>query len=305
MAQLRRSSAPKHAARREGVGLPNFLVIGAMKAGTTSLYHYLAAHPQIFMSAIKELDFFVETGNWKRGIDWYGRQFQGAGQDEVAIGEASTAYSKYPIVRGVPERIARYFPDMRLIYIVRNPIERIRSHYEHRVAVGDERETLDQAILNNPLYLNCSRYALQIQQYIRHFPIERLLLITSEDLRHSRQSTMRRVYSFLGVDDDFVPEILKQEFLRTSERPKYAPALGRVRHAMKKRVPASKKAKELVDTVLPRSLNRLVQRRHAEVGGEDRPIAASLESELVALLKDDVTELRSFMGDEFDGWSIA
>ena len=116
--------------------LPSFLVIGAMKAGTTSLYHYLHAHPQVFMPSIKELDFFVAGGNWGRGLHWYQKQFAGAGPGAVAVGEASTMYTKYPSVDGVPERIAAHLPEVRLVYVVRDPIDRIRSHYRHRVAVG-------------------------------------------------------------------------------------------------------------------------------------------------------------------------
>jgi hypothetical protein len=86
--------------------LPSFLIIGAMKAGTTSLYHYLKSHPQIHMSRIKELDFFVTELNWGRGLDWYSQQFSGIGTNVLAAGEASTNYTKYPRYKGVPERIS-------------------------------------------------------------------------------------------------------------------------------------------------------------------------------------------------------
>jgi hypothetical protein len=102
--------------------LPTFIVIGAMKAGTTSLYHYLREHPQIFMPKAKELDFFAVETTWRRGIDWYAEQFAGAGGDEIARGEASTAYSKYPHYPNVPERIARAIPGCQLIYVVRLPL---------------------------------------------------------------------------------------------------------------------------------------------------------------------------------------
>ncbi|MDQ4058746.1 MAG: sulfotransferase, partial [Actinomycetota bacterium] len=75
--------------------VPNFLIIGAMKAGTTSLYHYLRSHPEVFMPAVKELDFFVEDINWRRGLSWYRRQFASAPPEARAVGEASTNYSKY------------------------------------------------------------------------------------------------------------------------------------------------------------------------------------------------------------------
>src|SRR5437660_1291673 len=89
----------------DGATLPTFLVIGAMKAGTDALWKYLRGHPQVHMAPTKELDFFAEELNWRRGLGWYEGQFEGAGA-AVAIGEASTSYSKHPTHPGVPERIA-------------------------------------------------------------------------------------------------------------------------------------------------------------------------------------------------------
>src|SRR3972149_2256199 len=148
--------------------LPNFLVIGAPKAGTTSLYHYLRLHPQVFMPATKELSFFVEQNNWPRGRAWYEEQFSGA-VDAAAIGEASPRYTMYPQYAGVPARIADLLPDIRLIYLVRHPIERMRSHYLDHVIYGAEKAPIEKALLDNPLYLNASRYDLQIEQYMPHY----------------------------------------------------------------------------------------------------------------------------------------
>lgn len=290
--------------RREDPGrMPNFLVIGAMKAGTTSLYRYLREHPDVFMPSIKELEFFAGEGTWSRGIAWYQKQFQGAGA-AAAVGEASTAYSKYPIVRDVPERIAACIPDCRLIYLVRDPIERIRSHYEHRVAIGTERSPFAQAIFSDPVYLTCSRYADQIERYRKHVPPERLLLVRSEDLLTSRHETVRGIFRYLGVDPDVVPSTIDQEFYRTQARASYPPLLARVRHSLKGWVPASKRAKELVDLTIPSMLR----------GGRARPSASStarkvtidpdVRAQLVASLADDVQRLSASMPPGFDGWGI-
>jgi hypothetical protein len=290
--------------RIDGPILPNFLVIGAMKAGTTSLYHYLRVHPQVFMSPIKELDFFVEEGNWRRGLDWYQKQFRGADPEALAVGEASTGYSKYPSVRGVPERVKTHLPDTRLIYLVRNPIDRIRSHYQHRVSVGTERAPVEQAIFGKPFYLDCSRYALQVEQYFQYFPRERILLIESDELRHSRQSTMSRVYAFLGVDTGYVPEALNHEFLRTSGRLTFSPSIGRLRHALKRHFPATKRGKEFVDSVLPRSLSRVIGHRDDGVGESSFALSDNVQARLAEHLKDDVRRLRAYMTEGFDGWGI-
>ena len=91
-------------------------------------------------------------------------------------------------------------------------VDRIRSHYEHRVASGAETDPMEVAIFDNPIYVDYGRYALQVEQYLPFFPREQLLIVSSEELRHEREATMRRVYDFVGVDPDFVaPTLLHEE----------------------------------------------------------------------------------------------
>ena len=291
---------------RTSIGqLPNFLIIGAMKAGTTSLYHYLRAHPQVFMSSVKELDFFAHEPNRSRSLDWYRRQFAPAEPDSVAIGEASTIYTKYPRFPGVPERIAVQVPEVRLIYVVRHPIERIRSHYQHQVAVGAERAPFERAVFDNPIYLDYSRYAMQIDQYLPHFPRDQMLVITSEDLRHKRLATVRRVYEFLGVEPDYTPPNLYREFYRTGERVTYPPLAWRIRRALKRHLPASKRAKELVDAPFAQWLRRVRPEKEGARASGAQSIPEEIRDLLVGLLEEDVRRLRGYVGSGFDGWGIA
>jgi hypothetical protein len=287
--------------------LPNFIVIGAMKGGTTSLYHYLRNHDQIFMSRIKELDFFVAESNWSRGLDWYRHQFKGA-EHAIARGEASTLYTKYPEYAGVPERIAKVLPDVRLIYVVRDPIERMRSHYQHRMMTGAEQSPPEVALLENPTYLNCSKYAMQLERYLDYVPRERILIVTSEDLLLNRKATVQQVYEFLGVDPTRVPPVLDTEFYRTAQRRTYPPVVWWVRRFAKRHLPQAKRTKEMVDLMLSgRSAGDVPQ------GGAGSPVAAAddavlspeLRRRLTDLLHDDVARLRRHMRDDFDGWGIA
>jgi hypothetical protein len=283
--------------------LPNFLVIGAMKAGTTSLYHYLRAHPEVFMPGIKELDFFAEEGNWRRGWGWYARQFRDAGK-AVAVGEASTVYTKYPEYRAVPERIAAHLPDARLIYVVRDPIERIRSHYQHRVAVGAEKNPVGRAVLENPTYLNFSRYTFQIEQYLPHFSRDRLLVITSESLRGDRLDTIRRVYAFLGVSADFVPSTLDQEFYRTEGRPVFPSAVWALRRTAKRWIPGAKRFKEFVDSIGVGRHRRISSDQ--QTGRSDQlSIPDDVRRILERELRDDVRRIRQYLPVGFDGWGLA
>lgn len=290
-----------------GSRLPTFIVIGAMKSGTTSLFHYLQGHPEVFMSPLKEVDFFAAEANWDRGLDWYRRQFDGAGPGVKAIGEASTSYSKFPEYEGVPERIAQVLPDVRLVYVVRDPIERIRSHYQHRSLVGAERAPLEVAVLEDPRYVDCSRYAFQIARYLEVFPRERLLVVSSEDLRSDRAATIRRIYGFLGVDADHVPSTIEREFYRTDERAAYPPFVWVVRRTVKRYLPAGKRVKELIDQVLPSSLARVRPGRANEEASRQATVAipAAIRAQLEGRLRQDVQALTQFMPAGFDGWGIA
>lgn len=285
--------------------LPNFIVIGAMKSGTTSLFHYLQSHPQVFMSPLKEVDFFAGELNWDRGLDWYRRQFTGAGPETVSIGEASTSYSKYPQYTGVPDRIAATLPDVRLIYVVRDPIERIRSHYQHRSLIGAEREPLEVAVLTDPRYVDCSRYAFQIQQYMRVFPREALAVVSSEALRNDRERTIRDLYRFLGVDETYVSDTLDKEFYRTDERAGYPPIVWWLRRTVKRYIPAGKRAKELIDHVLPSSLGRTPSEKAPATKDSAFTISDDVREQLAERLRDDVRDLRAYMPEGFDGWGLA
>jgi Sulfotransferase domain len=182
--------------------LPNLLVIGAPKCGTTSLHRYLDAHPEIAMSAEKELNFFVPELNGGRGLDWYERQFDASAP---VRGESSPAYASHPFYAGVPQRIHAVIPDVRLVYLVRDPIERIVSHY--RLIEPDPRlHSLEEAIadpFHGPRMLGVSRYAAQLEQYLRFFPSEQILVVDADRLRDRRGETLAQVFRFLGVDPHF------------------------------------------------------------------------------------------------------
>lgn len=284
--------------------MPNFLLIGAMKAGTTSLYHYLRSHPQVFMPSFKAPEFFAGKAHTRRGVDWYRHQFAGAGAEATAIGEASNVYTKFPHYPGVPERIAEHIPDVKLLYIVRDPVERIRSHYQTRLAEGAEKAPFETAVFENPIYLDYSRYWLQIEQYLRCFSEEQLLVMTAEQLRHDRASLLRKVYGFLDVDADFVPPDIDREFYRTQEKPVRSVVPLQVRKNLKKHFPSTKRLKELEANTV-RRLDRLRGR-----DSDERPAAAFVVTEQVRAgigeaLADDVRQLRSRLGPDFDGWGIA
>lgn len=292
--------------------LPNFLLIGAMKAGTTSLSRYLGAHPDVFMSDPKELNFFRDDENRARGVDWYQEQFRDAGS-AVAVGEASVSYTTYPSYRGVPSRIVGVLPEVRLIYLIRDPIERMRSQYLHYLYWQPtfdipHRETrgIREALLSDRgyRYLDHSRYAFQIEQYLDRVPREAMLLLTSEDLGDRREEVLRRVFGFLGVDDSFVPPNIDREYLRTSERrPPRGWVLALRRNHAYRRI--ASRAHPAIGRRAPRLLRAGAHRVMTEGVDPGRAvISAALRRELEDLLRDDVSRLAGYMPPGFDGWGM-
>lgn len=186
-----------------GGRLPNLVIIGAVKCGTTSLHVYLARHPQIHMSAVKELDFFLAGGwgHWERGVDWYARHFDAPGH--LVYGEASPRYTTWPLFEGVAERMASVIPAARLIYLVRDPIERMVSDWAMGVGSGHEKRPLEEALRDRDThhYLSRSSYHLQLGRFRAHYRREQILVVDADELRHARRKTLREVFRFLGVDE--------------------------------------------------------------------------------------------------------
>lgn len=184
--------------------LPDFVVIGAMKAATTSLDLYLALHPQIHMARPKEPRFFVDepppAGRWGLGLDWYRSLFVSA---KSLCGEASPAYAASPSIPGVAARMAATIPQAKIIYLVREPYGRIRSQFfmdfRKQRFEGNFREYIE----NYPLALDCSSYGRQYEEYLSFYSKERILVVETAELEIQRQKTMSGIFRFLGVDDTF------------------------------------------------------------------------------------------------------
>lgn len=183
--------------------LPNFLVIGAMKSGTTSLYHDLIRQEDIFMPDDKEPGALgTDSTLQPRELIRYQKLFS-RGRGHQLVGEASTTYSMLPDIGGVPKRASHLLGnDIRIIYIVRNPISRAVSHYKHEFGMGRIDEELNKAIRHCPRLIDYSRYKMQLQPWLAEFGSDRILVIVFEDYIRSRKATVKRVMQFLGVNKE-------------------------------------------------------------------------------------------------------
>jgi hypothetical protein len=281
-------------ASSRGLTLPNLIIIGAQKCGTSGLHYYMSLHPEVSMSTPKELNFFIAERNWPRGLEWYSRHFDPAAR---CRGEASPNYTAFPQHMGVPERMAEVVPDARLIYIVRDPVERIAAHYVHNYAKRREKGTLRETLLHpNTSYVARSRYFTQLQRFLEHYDRDRILVIENTDLRQDRAATLRRVFEFVGVDAGF-------------EHPKFE----QVRHSTSRKKRATRmgmRVQKLSRTRLGRKVPRRVWLGLDVALPLSKPISKpdgvreALGEEVIEVLHQDAERLREFTGRDLANWSV-
>ncbi|HEV7563518.1 MAG TPA: sulfotransferase [Solirubrobacterales bacterium] len=284
--------------RKRHATLPNFIIIGGLKCGTTSIHHYLGLHPEIQMSKPKELNFFVEEMNWDLGLDWYASRFD----DRCKVrGESSPHYTNLPRFDGVAEKIREHCPDARLLYMVRDPIKRILSHWVHATGAGYEtREMVPTLSLPDTQYINRSKYWMQLQPYLELFDRGQIELITQEELQAEREATMRKAFAFAGVDESFVSEQFDREWEKSSAKQ------GDKYQFMEKliKLPGFRSFDRNFDR-LPESMRWIVEK---VVHDPEKPPAEKpkLSDELFETVRgrfgEDVAELQRFAGREFAGW---
>ncbi len=276
--------------------LPNLIIIGAGKCGTTSLHYYLGLHPSIFMSKEKELNFFAVDRQWNKGIDWYKSNFTG---NTKIFGESSPSYTLYPIVKGVPKKMHSVIPDAKLIYSVRDPIERIISQYVQNYTIGLENRKIEDALsqLDNNPYVLRSMYFTQLEQFLAFFRKSNILIITLEDLYNQRIQTLRRVFRFLEVDEDFYCprfQILKHDSKEKGRKNRIGLFL--------KRMSETRFAK-LFSTDMRMNIGRFLYKPFSTK--IERPtLSDKVKDKLVDYLKDDINKLREFTGFDFETWCL-
>jgi hypothetical protein len=276
--------------------LPNLVIIGAQKCGTTSLHYYLGLHPQVSMSKEKELDFFVGKHSWDRGLEWYKSNF--VGQAKI-YGESSPSYTSYPLTISVPERMHSLIPEARLIYTLRDPIDRIISQYLHTYAIGREQRGLEEALsdLSNNRYVCKSKYCMQLEQYLHYFSKSNILIITAEDLYRHRRRTLQEIFKFLEVDETFY----SSKFRNIKHQSNLKGRKNRIGLFLKW-LSETNMAK-IFSTDVRMTVGRFLYLPFSSQI-EYPVLNQTLRAKLVQYLKDDIDRLRKLTGRDFKDWSV-
>ena len=297
--------------------LPNFLIIGAPKAGTTALYHYLSEHPQIYMSPHKEPRFFALEGepienfrgpgdltNLKlvTDIENYRTLFKEV-SNEVAIGEASVWYLYSP---KAPERIRHYIPDAKLIAILRDPVERAYSNFLHLVRVDLEPLTdfaqamsaQEERISNNwsPRWHYKQRgfYYAQLKRYFDQFDRDQIRIYLYEDFTTNSIDVLQDIFRFLGVDDTFVPDTSQKHNASGIPRNK----------ALYKFLRRSNPIKNILTPFLPsKRLRQHVKANLMNLNTRKKPqLLPDVRTQLIEEYREDILRLQELIQRDLSQW---
>ena len=188
--------------------IDNFaLIIGTMKGGTTSLFNYLAQHPQVSPCTYKEPNFFAYQSRFSKGFDYYQGLWEWNPEIHKVAIEASVSYTRMSLANVVnaAENIAKYKDQasFKFIYIMRNPLKRIESHYTHKIAYNSKEDPDSSVLAIEKEILDTSRYSMQIAEYYQRFASNNILLLNFDDLKQNPTALMQKVCRFLDIDPNY------------------------------------------------------------------------------------------------------
>jgi hypothetical protein len=291
--------------------MPNLLILGAAKSGTSSLYRYLSQHPQVFMSRFKEPTFFVWEGReydirgpgveeigkgMVKDIDSYLRLFSDARHQRIR-GEASTGYLHTP---GVAERIRHHVPEAKLMAILRNPIDRAYSAFLHarrsglepisnfEEALDDEPHRVRTGWIGLTTYATVGMYAEQLERYLAIFPCQQIRVYLFEDLVRDPVGLAQDAFRYLGVDDSYEPETSIVNRGSAVRSVQLASVFNRLRASSFGRRSA-----------LGRSARAMVGRLNEQPKGQ---LAPNVRRRLAAVFETDVDKLSRLLGRDVSSW---
>ena len=296
--------------------MPNFLIIGAAKSGTTSIYNYLKKHPQVYMSSLKETNFFAYEGS-KLDSKWWGetpssirnsitdiysysRQFQDV-SNEIAIGESSPLYLYHS---NSPVRIKKYLPRVKIIAVLRHPAERAYSHFRH--LVRNNREPISnflQALEKESMriqanwnwdyfYKDLGFYYIQLKRYYDIFNRTQIKIFLFSELKSDTRHFMKQVFKFIGVDYNYMPDVSIKYNISGIPKNMFIKACLSNYNPIKK----------LIKFTLPRETLAKIYNR---IGNKflvkpDMPL--EIRKKLIAEYRDDIIKLQNLINKDLSIW---
>ncbi len=300
---------------------PNFLILGAGKSGTTSLFHYLNQHPQVYMSPIKEPDFFAVEGEkevspeedpeglyhypWAvRDLEGYKNLYKDV-SDEIAVGESSTMYLYKP---KAPANIKKYVPHAKMIAIFRDPVSRLYSRYLHlaredRLPTENFSDCLDKTSIwwRRDDLVQEGFFYKHLSRYFEMFDRKQFKIFLYEDLRKKPEEVMKEIYQFLGVDDSYKPNmdvrfnvsgVVKNRFLNRfiGQDSIFKKSIGRITPGLWSKLSGSMLMQKMVGNLRAKNLGR------PEI---DQEVKRKLVEEVY---KDDILKFQELINRDLTSW---
>ena len=294
--------------------MPTFLIVGAARSGTTALYYYLKQHPEVFMSKLKEPNFFAFANevpacsgpgseyinNSITKLADYHSLFEDAA-GESAVGEVSPLYL---YSERAPARIHHYLPKARILAILRNPVEQAFSHFlyakrqmlepleDFATALASEGKRKEKGWQPLFQYSQFPKYHQQLQRYFEKFPAEQIKIFLYEDLQEKPHTVLRDIFAFIGVDEDFDPDI--------SYRPNAGgiPRNRLLQNLVMKPFPIGK----VVGRLLPEGFKRSIRDAVSDLNLQNPPIPHTAKALLIAELRNDIMRLQDLLDRDLSAW---
>jgi len=298
------------------MNLPNFLIIGAPKAGTTSLYNFLAQHPEIYMSPVKEPHFFSYEGKMvnyfgpkdqKRCDDMFVTSFEkykelfSKVESQTAIGEASAMYL---YSNEAPSKINRYLPNVKLIIILRNPVDRAYSSFTHLVRDDREKLSFADALCEEEKrlaggwmpfwgYRSMGYYYTHVKRYMDEFGSDRIKIYLYDELKKDYSDVLRNIYTFLGVSEDFVVDTNKEHNKSGIPRNRYLHLFLKEHHPVK----------SLFKPFFPNSFRRKLVHNLTNRNLRQPPKISNDDKEfLLKEYQEDILKTQALIGKNLSAW---
>lgn len=315
--------------------LPDFIIIGAAKCGTTTLYKKLTTHPKVFMSIPKEPEFFARDDNYQKGLDWYANLFASATKDQLC-GEASTLYSLTTLFPHTVSRMHDAVPQVKLIYVLREPMQRSYSYYtqliknyQNSTRNFNVNRTFDECLFPDKYPNRCnreqffapfdkhlpddpgtlidgSRYMTHINNYLSVFDRKQLLIVDFQDLVEKPDDVMTSVCNFLNLD---ISDLPSEKEIRANISREHFESIDReiVRQSFVAKVKAFALGRKLIKMVPQKIKTQLLDCYTSlfnRTNSESRPpkMSGQAKSYLYNVFKDEVLELEKFWQRDLSSW---
>jgi hypothetical protein len=269
---------------------PDFILAGASRCGTTWLQNALDQHPELAMSEDNPINFF--DLRFQRGFDWYKTQLP-EGNESLVVGESSPGYIKNPFV---PERIARSVPNTRLLFSVRNPVDRAFSEWWHERSFGNLAWPFEAALDHHPAFdmlLRPGFYAHFLERFDRAVGSDQIKVLFFSDFTQDNERFVQEAYEFLGVDSTFSPPMIGE---RVNEANHLPPMLNRLKSWIHHNTPDGLYERVIRPTYQP--VKQVIEGNSAYTKG----IPAEVRAEMEGIFADDIRQLEQRTGRTLDHW---